>query len=170
MKTRAVVQWFLGAVAIVTVAGALGADEPGVAPVPKPKAMTAMPPGQMAKQFAARPGVIFAHALADAPGKNLVVVALKFPPKSASGRTASPACVGHHHPGSVYVYITQGTARLGLAGQPVHVVHTGESFFEPVGALHTVGESASATEPASAIAVMVVPDGAPLATPVCGHR
>jgi hypothetical protein len=39
----------------------------------------------------------------------------------------------------------------------------GESFFEPPGALHTVAESASATELAEGIAVMIVPDGAPLA-------
>src|SRR5690606_41587076 len=41
----------------------------------------------------------------------------------------------------------------------------GEGFFEPAGALYTVMESASATDPASAIAVMIVPEGAPLLTP-----
>ncbi|MGH8218438.1 MAG: cupin domain-containing protein [Steroidobacteraceae bacterium] len=128
-----------------------------------------MTSGLTAQQYATVPGVLFAQALADAPGKSLVVVSLKFPP-ARKGRAASPRCVGHHHPGSVYVYVTEGTARLGLADQPVRLVHTGESFFEPVGALHTVGESASATKPAAAIAVMIVPDGAPLVTPVCGHR
>ena len=71
---------------------------------------------------------------------------------------------GHRHPGSVYVYVTQGTARLGIEGQPVKEVHVGESFFEPPGVLHTVAESASTTESASAIAVMIVPEGAPLVT------
>jgi quercetin dioxygenase-like cupin family protein len=168
MKVQTAVRLFLGGVASVAVAGALGADAPGVAPAAKPKALTAMTPGLTAKQYATVPGVIFAHPLAEVPGKDLVVVALKLPP-SQKGRAAPSRCMGHHHPGSVYVYITQGTARLGLAGEPTRIVHTGESFFEPVGALHTVGESASTTEPASAIAVMIVPDGAPLLTPVCGQ-
>ena len=64
-----------------------------------------------------------------------------------------------------YVHVTEGTARFGIEGQPVKEVKTGESFFEPPGALHTVMESASTTEGAKAIAVMIVPDGAPLTLP-----
>jgi quercetin dioxygenase-like cupin family protein len=101
---------------------------------------------------------LFSTPLPDVPGKNLVVVPLKWGPATTHAR------VDHRHPGSVYVYVTQGTVRLGVEGQPVKEVHTGESFFEPPGALHTVAESASATEGAAAIAVMIVPDGAPLAT------
>jgi quercetin dioxygenase-like cupin family protein len=108
----------------------------------------------------AGPPVLFSAPLADMPGKQLVVVALTLRPKQ--GNQPSP---GHRHPGSVYVYVTEGTARLGIEGEPVREVHAGESFFEPPGALHTVGESASATEPAKAIAVMIVPDGAPLVLP-----
>ena len=102
--------------------------------------------------------VIFSALLEDVPGKELVVVGLEFKPKGKQ-----PA-VPHRHPGSVYVYVTRGTARLGIEGQPVQVVHTGESFFEPPGALHTVAESASETESVTAIAVMIVPKGAPLLT------
>lgn len=105
------------------------------------------------------PSVIFSSALKDAPGKKLVVVALTLDPAGKS--PPHP----HHHPGSVYVYVTQGVARLGLKGQPVKEVHAGQSFFEAPGSVHTVAESASATEPAYAIAVMLVPEGAPLATP-----
>ena len=107
------------------------------------------------------PTELFRTALPDAPGKQLVVVALTIAPKQA-GQPASP---GHRHPGSVYVYVTEGTARFGVEGQPVKEVKTGESFFEPPGALHNVMESASASEGAKAIAVMIVPDGAPLTLP-----
>lgn len=102
--------------------------------------------------------VLFSTPLQDVPGKQLVVVGLEFPPK---GKRPS---VPHRHPGSVYVYVTQGTARLGLEGQPVQEVHAGQSFFEPPGAVHTIAESASETEPVTAIAVMIVPSGAPLLT------
>jgi quercetin dioxygenase-like cupin family protein len=104
------------------------------------------------------PGVIFSTPLQDVPGKHLVVVHLDF------GPTQKHVPVDHRHPGSVYVYVTRGALRLGVEGQPVREVHVGESFFEPAGALHTVAESASATESAEAIAVMIVPDGAPLTT------
>jgi quercetin dioxygenase-like cupin family protein len=117
-----------------------------------------------AKEFAKVPGVIFAHALADVPGKNFVVVALEFPPGSQKP-DSSEQCRGHRHPGSVYVYVTKGTMRLGISGQPVQLVHAGEGFFEPSGALHAVAESASATDPASAVAVLVVPDRAPILIP-----
>jgi NADPH:quinone reductase len=105
-----------------------------------------------------RPGVLFSEPLPDVPGKRLVVVALTIAPASAG------KFVQHRHPGSVYVYVTKGAARLGIEGQPVREVQAGGSFFEPPGALHTVGESASPTESASAIAVMIVPEGKPLAT------
>ena len=110
--------------------------------------------------FAATPpSVIFSSALKELPGTKLVVVSLKLDP--AGQALPHP----HHHPGSVYVYVTQGAARLGLKGQPVQIVHAGESFFEAPGSVHTVAESASETDPAYAIAVMLVPDGSPLVTP-----
>jgi quercetin dioxygenase-like cupin family protein len=98
----------------------------------------------------------------DAPGKNLVVVELRFPPNAKAPSTPEQHPLGHRHPGSVYVYVTEGTVRLGVEGQPVQVVKAGGSFFEAVGAHHIISENASATEPARAIAVMIVPDGASL--------
>ena len=126
-------------VCLVAASLALGADSPPGAP-----------PAKRAPLFTA--------PLADVPGKNLVVVNLEWGPKSTNH------FVAHRHPGSVFVYVTKGTVRLGIEGQPVKLVHTGETFFEPPGALHAVGENASETEPAAAIAVMIVPDGAPLVT------
>ena len=121
--------------------------------------------GQTAEDLA-HPGVIFSRELADVPGKNLVVVALDFPPNPPEQSKPPRQFIGHRHPGSVYVYVVKGTMSLGIDGEPVQVVPAGESFFEPVGALHTVAESASATEPASVIAVLIVPDGAPIVTQV----
>jgi quercetin dioxygenase-like cupin family protein len=112
-----------------------------------------------AAKTAILPPAIFSTALPDVPGKKLVVVDLTFPPKSGQTPTG-----GHRHPGSVFVYVTQGIARLGIDGQPIKEVRAGEGFFEPPGALHTVAESASTTQSASAIALMIVPEGSPLLT------
>ena len=120
---------------------------------------------QQPEQRRQGPPVIFSAPLADAPGKNLVVVELTFAPNPAPPSTHENHRRGHRHPGSVYVHVTQGAVRLGVEGQPVQVVPTGGSFFEPVGAHHIITENASATEPARAIAVMIVPEGAPLTTP-----
>ena len=113
----------------------------------------------------AGPAELFRATLPDMPGKQLVVVALSIAPKRAD----QPPSPGHRHPGSVYVYVTEGTARFGIEGQPVKEIKAGESFFEPPGALHTVMESAHPTERAAAIAVMIVPDGAPLTLPADQH-
>ena len=113
----------------------------------------------------AGPPVLLSAPLVDAPGKNLVVVELNFPPNPNPASTPEHHPRGHHHPGSVYVYVTDGAVRLGVEGQPVQVVEAGDSFFEAVGAHHIITENASATEPARAIAVMIVPEGEPLVTP-----
>jgi len=110
------------------------------------------------------PTTLFSGPLAEAPGHNMVVVELNFVPNPAPPSTPESHPRGHRHPGSVYVYVTQGAVRLGLEGQPVQVVRAGESFFEPVGAHHIIAENASATESARAIAVMIVPEGEPLTT------
>lgn len=110
------------------------------------------------------PPVLFSAPLEDAPGKNLVVVELQFAPNPEPPSTLENHRPGHRHPGSVYVQVMQGAVRLAIEGRPVQVVETGGSFFEPVGAHHIITENASATEPARAIAVMIVPEGAPLTT------
>lgn len=102
---------------------------------------------------------LFRTQLPDMPGKQLVVVSLRFAPGN------SPKGRPHQHPGSVFVYVTKGEARLGIEGQPPKVVPTGQGFFEPIGGVHNVSESTSPTEAAEGIAVMIVPDGAPLVTP-----
>ena len=103
-------------------------------------------------------GSIFSALLPDVPGKRMTVYELHLPP--SSGRKSIP----HHHPGSVYVYVVKGTVRWALKGQPVKILHAGDSFFEPPGVIHTVSENASTTEPATVLAVMLSPDGAPLVT------
>jgi quercetin dioxygenase-like cupin family protein len=44
----------------------------------------------------------------------------------------------------------------------VKIYQAGESFFEPPGSTHLISENASATEPASLLAVFVADDGAQL--------
>ncbi len=62
-------------------------------------------------------------------------------------------------------YVLSGAIRSeNSATGAVRVYKAGESFFEPPGSTHLVSENASATEPASLLAIFVADDGATLRT------
>jgi len=65
----------------------------------------------------------------------------------------------------VFAYVLSGAIRSenSVTG-PARVYRAGESFFEPPGSEHLVSENASATEPASLLAVVGADDGAQLTT------
>jgi quercetin dioxygenase-like cupin family protein len=96
-----------------------------------------------------------AEKLPNVPGKSLTAVVVNYAPGGKS--------VSHHHAGSVFAYVLSGAIRSeNSATGPARVYQTGESFFEPPGSEHLVSENASATEPASLLAVFVADDGAQL--------
>jgi quercetin dioxygenase-like cupin family protein len=98
---------------------------------------------------------VLSEKLPNAPGKNLTAVVVAYPPGGKS--------VKHHHAGSVFVYVLSGAIRSeNSATGPAKVYTAGESFFEPPGSEHLVSENASATEPASLLAVFVADNGAQL--------
>ena len=108
---------------------------------------------------AAEPGaqvqVVNMAPLPNVPGKSITGVLVTYAP---GGR--SPA---HHHAGSVMAFVLTGAIRSeNSATGPARVYQAGESFFEPPGSEHLVSENASATEPASLLAVFVADDGAEL--------
>jgi len=100
--------------------------------------------------------VLSKDALGHIPGKQVSVARVKFPPDGLSPR--------HYHGGSVTIYVLSGTIRSQLEGQPPQVYHAGETFFEPLGAVHLFAENVSHTEPAEILAVFVHDEGAQLTT------
>jgi quercetin dioxygenase-like cupin family protein len=95
-------------------------------------------------------------ALTHVPGKSVTVEIVEFQPGARSPE--------HHHGGSVTVYVLAGTVRSQLAGSPPMVYHAGQSFFEPMGAVHLFAENPSATEVARIMAIHVADTGAQLTT------
>jgi hypothetical protein len=126
-----------------------------------------VPPASVQERITQRTGprVLFSAPLEDVPGMNLTVVELAPAPNPEPPSTAERHRRGHRHPGTVLVYVMQGALRLALEGGPVRVVRAGETFLEPPRAHHIIAENASATEPARAIAIMIVPQGEPLTVP-----
>jgi len=103
---------------------------------------------------------IFASKLANVPGQTLTAELVEYPP---GGKSAA-----HYHAGSVFAYVLTGGIRSqNSATGAARVYKAGESFFEPPGSDHLVSENASATEPASLLAIHVANDGAVLTRP--GH-
>jgi len=110
-----------------------------------------------AQQPPGRPTVVASNKLPNVPGKSLTAVLVRYAPGEASG--------SHHHAGSVFAYVLSGAIRSEVSTSgPAKVYQAGESFFEPPGSEHLVSENASATEPASLLAVFVADDGAQLTT------
>ena len=95
--------------------------------------------------------------LPNVPGKSVTTVLVNYAPGGKS--------VSHHHAGSVMAYVLTGQIRSeNSATGPAKVYKAGEAFFEPPGSEHLVSENASATEPASLLAIFVADDGAQLTT------
>jgi quercetin dioxygenase-like cupin family protein len=101
---------------------------------------------------------LFAGKLANVAGQTLTAEVVEYPPGGKSSI--------HHHAGSVFAYVLTGRIRSqNSATGAVRIYKAGESFFEPPGSDHLISENASASEPASLLAIHVAEDGAVLTKP-----
>jgi quercetin dioxygenase-like cupin family protein len=106
-------------------------------------AQSAAPPRETIK-------TVFTEAIPNVPGKSLVGVIVSYSPGGAT-----PA---HHHARSAFItgYVLSGSIRSQVNHGEVRIYHAGETWTEPPGADHEISENASATEPASLLAIFVV--------------
>jgi quercetin dioxygenase-like cupin family protein len=118
-------------------------------------ALLAGPTGGAAADAGAEVKPVMTEKLPNVPGKSITAVVVTYAPGGKSGK--------HHHAGSVFAYVLSGAIRSeNSATGPAKVYQAGEGFFEPPGSEHLVSENASASEPASLLAVFVADDGAEL--------
>src|SRR5262245_7709862 len=94
--------------------------------------------------------VVFEHAIPNINGKRLVAQVVSYPPGGKS--------LPHDHAPSAFIYarVLSGAIRSQVGDEPVKVYQVGESFHELPGSHHRVSENASARDPASLLAVIVV--------------
>jgi len=104
----------------------------------------------VADDKSAKVTLVYEHALPNVPGKSIKSVLVEYGPGGSS-----PA---HTHPKSAFIYATvlEGAIRSSVNNGPVVTYHTGQSFSEMPGDVHSVSENASKTEPAKLLAVFVV--------------
>lgn len=106
-------------------------------------AQTAAParPGSTSRPLGEHPlGAAFA-------GWQGTMLEVTYPPGAASA--------AHQHPGPTFGYVVRGKIAWAINGEPARVLSVGESFFEPMGSVHSTAANASDTEPA-VIAVVIL--------------
>jgi quercetin dioxygenase-like cupin family protein len=97
------------------------------------------------------------HDQSGVPGKEIVTGTATLPPGTTIGF--------HTHPGDEAGYVLKGTLILKTRGQPDRVLHAGESFFNPRGAIHSITPAPGSGE-VTAVSAWIIDKGQPLATPV----
>lgn len=98
------------------------------------------------------------QALADIPGREVIVITLDIPPGAASPPHRHP---GHH----VFGYVLEGSYKIKVDQGPETVLTNGQTFHEAPGQLHAVSANASQTEPAKVLAFIVAESGKPITVP-----
>jgi quercetin dioxygenase-like cupin family protein len=116
-------------------------------------------PGQ--KKDRAR--VVMSQALPALDGDRLraVLVEVRYGPGEASTR--------HSHPCAVIGYVSEGSLRTQLQGEPERIYHPGQTFYEAPNRVHLVSANASATEPAKLLAYFICDRDTPLTMDVPEH-
>jgi quercetin dioxygenase-like cupin family protein len=98
------------------------------------------------------------EALAELPGREVIVITLDIPPGGGSPPHRHP---GHH----VFGYVLEGTYKIKVDQGPEQVLTKGQTFHEKPGQLHAVSANGSQTEPAKVLAFIVAESGKPITVP-----
>lgn len=93
--------------------------------------------------------VLYQHAILNCPGKTIAAFRVAFKP---NGSTPP-----HSHAGAfVAVNVVSGYVFNKMNDDPMKVFGPGENFMENPGCRHSISDNASATEPATMVATMIV--------------
>jgi quercetin dioxygenase-like cupin family protein len=95
---------------------------------------------------------VIRQALPGEPERELILTEVMYPPGSVSAP--------HMHANGVMAFVVSGAITSRVNDTPEQTFRAGEAWWEPPGAVHRVSRNASATEPATLLAVFVAPKGA----------
>ena len=100
---------------------------------------------------------LMSKALADNPGKEVLMITVEYPPGSVD-----PI---HRHNAQAFVYVLEGSIVMQVRGGKEVTLTPGQTFYEGPDDVHVVGRNASATEPAKFLVVLIKNKGAPVLVP-----
>ena len=95
--------------------------------------------------------------LADMPGKEMLMVTVDYPP-GAVDRV-------HRHDAYAFVYVLEGSIVMQVRGGKEVTLKPGQTFYEGLTDVHTVGRNASTTKPAKFIVVLLKKKGVDVVLP-----
>lgn len=101
---------------------------------------------------------LMSKALADIPGKEVVMITVEFPPGGAD-----PV---HKHDAHGFIYVLEGSVVMQVKGGQEVTLTPGQTFYEGPDDVHVVGRNASTTKSAKILALLVKDKGAPILVPV----
>ncbi len=67
------------------------------------------------------------------------------------------ASLPHRHPGPVYGYVLEGEYEFKVEGKPLRLLKAGDTFYEPIMALHEVSRNPSSETITRVLAIVVHP-------------
>src|SRR5262249_8934023 len=95
--------------------------------------------------------------LADIPGKEMLMIAVDYPPGAED-----PV---HRHDAHAFIYVLQGSIVMQVRGGKEVTLVPGQTFYEGPNDVHTVGRNASTTEPAKFIVILLKKQGTDVVLP-----
>lgn len=105
---------------------------------------------------------LMAKPLSEYPGKEAVMLEVSYAPGAKD--------MEHRHDAHALLYVLEGTVQMQLKGGPLVTLKAGDTFYEGPKDVHVVGRNASDTEPARFVVFLLKGQGAPILTPVDGHK
>ncbi|XHS80359.1 cupin domain-containing protein [Burkholderiaceae bacterium UC74_6] len=105
---------------------------------------------------------LMVQPLPELPGKEVVMLEVSYPPGAKD--------MAHRHDAHAWVYVLEGTIQMQLKDGPLVTLKAGDTFYEGPNDVHVVGRNASDSAPARFVVVLLKRQGAPVLTPVVGHR
>jgi quercetin dioxygenase-like cupin family protein len=94
---------------------------------------------------------LLSKELADIPGKEVLMLAVEYPPGGAD-----PV---HRHDAHAFVYVLEGSIVMQVKGGEEVTLTPGQTFYEGPHDVHTVGRNASVTERAKFLVLLVKDTG-----------
>ena len=101
---------------------------------------------------------LMSKALAENPGKEVLMITVEYPPGSVD-----PI---HRHNAQAFVYVLEGSIVMQVRGGQEVTLTPGQGFYEGPMDIHVVGRNVSTTKPAKFLVVLIKAKGAPALVPV----
>ncbi len=101
---------------------------------------------------------LMTKALADYPGKEVLMIIVDYPPGAVD-----PV---HRHNAHAFVYVLEGSIVMGVKGGKEVTLTPGQTFYEGPNDVHTIGRNASLTKPARFLVFLLKDREKPVLTPV----